>query len=256
MQHGKTSSFPPKALGVIPARYASTRFPGKPLAMIDGLSMIERVYRQATQCRSLSDVVVATDDLRIFEHVKGFGGEVEMTSELHQSGTDRCAEVATIRAGYPVIINIQGDEPYIKPEQIDLLCQLLQKTGVPIGTLIKRIHTLEELLNPNLPKVVTSREGMALYFSRSPIPYLRGHQQDKWLSLHHYFKHIGIYGFRRETLLQLTKLPVSQLERTEGLEQLRWLEHEYPVFTTETELETLAVDVPEDLVKLALFQKS
>jgi 3-deoxy-manno-octulosonate cytidylyltransferase (CMP-KDO synthetase) len=237
-------------LGIIPARYASTRFPGKPLVDIAGKSMIQRVYEQAKKCPSLTEVMVATDDERIFNHVTDFGGVAVMTSPDHQSGTDRCAEVALQHPQYDVIINIQGDEPYIDPEQITKLAACFTSADVQLATLIKKILTTEELHNPNSPKVLINKQAEAIYFSRSPLPYLRGYEPAEWLNHHIYFKHIGIYGYRKDILQKVTKLPVSSLERAESLEQLRWIENGYRIKVAETELETFAVDVPEDLERL------
>jgi 3-deoxy-manno-octulosonate cytidylyltransferase (CMP-KDO synthetase) len=237
-------------LGIIPARYASTRFPGKPLVDIGGKSMIQRVYEQAKKCTHLSEVIVATDNERIFNHVTGFGGVAVMTSADHQSGTDRCAEVAAGRPEYDVIINIQGDEPFIDPEQITKLAFCFNDAGTQIATLVKKVSNEQELFNMNSPKVVINKLSEAVYFSRSPLPHIRGQEQQNWLNYFAYFKHIGIYGYRAEVLQQVTKLPVSSLEKAESLEQLRWIENGYRIKVAETELETFAVDAPEDLQKL------
>jgi len=242
-----------KVLGIIPARYASTRFPGKPLIDIAGKSMIQRVYEQAKKCISLSKVIVATDDERIYKHVHDFGGLAMITSPDHQSGTDRCAEVALQHAEYDVIINIQGDEPYIAPEQIARVAFCFTLPDVQLATLIKKIATFEELNNPNLPKVIINNDSEAIYFSRMPLPYLRGHEPQDWLKHFTYFKHIGIYGYRADVLQQVTKLPVSSLEKAESLEQLRWIQNGYRIQVAETELETYAVDVPEDIDKVLKF---
>ena len=236
-----------KILGIIPARYASTRFPGKPLINIAGKSMIQRVYEQAKKCIYLSEVIVATDDERIFDHVINFGGVAVMTAAEHQSGTDRCAEVAVSRPDYGVIINIQGDEPYIDPEQISKLAACFTSTDTQIATLIKKVQTEQELYNVNSPKVVINKFSEAIYFSRSPLPHIRGQEQSTWLKYCTYFKHIGIYGYRADILQQITKLPVSLLEKAESLEQLRWIENGYRIKVAETELETHAIDTPEDL---------
>lgn len=238
-------------LGIIPARYASTRFPGKPLVDISGKTMIQRVYEQAKKCSNFADVVVATDDDRIFDHVLGFDGKAVMTSAEHQSGTDRCAEVASKHPEYDIIINIQGDEPYIDPEQITKLAACFNDPGTQIATLVKKIHTVEELHNANSPKVLINKLSEAIYFSRSPLPHIRGQEPQNWLNYYTYFKHIGIYGYRADILQQITKLPVSSLEKAESLEQLRWIENGYKIKVAETELETVAVDTPEDLNKLA-----
>ena len=239
-----------KILGIIPARFASTRFPGKPLINIAGKSMIQRVYEQAKKCDSLAEVIVATDDERIFKHVHDFGGVAIITSPDHQSGTDRCAEVDLQHPQYDVIINIQGDEPYIDPEQITKVTACFNSADVQLSTLIKKITTLDELNNPNSPKVIINKHSEAIYFSRTPLPYLRGHEPAEWLNHFTYFKHIGIYGYRADILQQLTKLAISSLEKAESLEQLRWIENGYRIKVAETELETHAIDVPADLDKL------
>lgn len=235
--------------GIIPARYASSRFPGKPLVLIDGKTMIQRVYEQSKKSKLLNRVVVATDDERIYKHVISFGGEVVMTSPNHQSGTERCAEVAKkiIADAY---INIQGDEPYIHPEQIDEVALLLQKQEVEIATLIKQITDSEELFNVNKPKVVIGADNRALYFSRQTIPFLRDVEQSNWLNHQTFYKHIGIYGYKRNVLLNLVKLPMSLLEKAEALEQLRWLENGYQIYTSTTQLESYSVDTEADLKSL------
>jgi 3-deoxy-manno-octulosonate cytidylyltransferase (CMP-KDO synthetase) len=241
-----------KILGIIPARYTSTRFPGKPLVDIAGKSMIQRVYEQAKKCVQLSEVMVATDDERIFDHVTAFGGVAVMTSSHHQSGTDRCAEVAQKHPGYDVIINIQGDEPYIDPEQITKLISCFNDPGTQIATLVKKVLRDQELHNINSPKVIINKQSEAIYFSRSPLPHIRGQEPQNWLQHFTYFKHIGIYGYRADVLQQITKLPISSLEKAESLEQLRWIENGYKIKVAETELETYAIDTPEDLEKLKL----
>jgi 3-deoxy-manno-octulosonate cytidylyltransferase (CMP-KDO synthetase) len=237
-------------LGIIPARYASTRFPGKPLVDIAGKSMIQRVYEQAKKCISLTEVIVATDDARIFDHVIGFGGVAVMTSTDHQSGTDRCAEVALKYPEYNIVINIQGDEPYIDPEQISKLISCFNESDTQIATLVKKVLTNQELYNTNSPKVIINKFSEAIYFSRTPLPHIRGQEPQNWLQHFTYFKHIGIYGYRADILQLITKLPVSLLEKAESLEQLRWIENGYNIKVAETELETYAVDTPEDLKKL------
>ncbi len=239
-----------KTLGIIPARYASSRFPGKPLVDIGGKSMIQRVYEQAKKCSSLNEVVVATDDDRIFNHVQAFGGVAVMTADTHQSGTDRCAEVALLHPEHDVIVNIQGDEPFIDPEQIGKLATCFIDKKTQLATLIKRIKTEEELFNNNSPKVVVNKLSEAVYFSRSALPHIRGEEPENWLEFYTFFKHIGIYGYRADVLQRITKLPVSSLEKAESLEQLRWIENGYRIKVAETELETYAVDVPEDLLRL------
>ena len=238
-----------KIIGIIPARYASTRFPGKPLVLINGKSMIQRVYEQASKAR-LDKVLVATDDERILAEVQQFGGEAILTSTQHQSGTDRCYEAYTrFQNPHDVIINIQGDEPFIQPEQIDLLASCFTQPGTQLATLIKPVETSAELFNPNSPKVIINQNHEAIYFSRHPIPYLRGTEEANWLEKHTYFKHIGIYGYRVDVLEKITHLPPSSLEKAESLEQLRWLENGYKIKVAITHLETFGIDTPEDLEK-------
>ena len=241
-----------KVLGVIPARYASTRFPGKPLVDIQGKTMIQRVYEQAMKATSLSKVIVATDDERIFNHVKSFKGEVMMTSNVHQSGTDRCAEVINqlLSEAFDAVVNIQGDEPFINPSQIDSVVEVLKKEQFMIATLVKRIYTEGVIHNPNIVKAVFSSEGKALYFSRSPIPYLRNIPIDEWLSKGEFYKHIGLYAYKSSVLKEIALLPPSRLEQLESLEQLRWLENGYAIGIAETNLETIGIDTPEDLLKV------
>jgi len=236
--------------GIIPARFASTRFPGKPLALIGEKPMIRLVYEQAS--RALSSVYVATDDPRIYDAVTAFGGKVVMTSPEHRSGTDRCAEAAVIieqetGKAPQTIINIQGDEPFIRPDQITLLASCFDDVNVEIATLIRRVDRDEDLFNVNQPKVVTGLSGDAIYFSRSVIPYLRGEKQEEWASKHTYYKHLGIYGYRRETLLKLTGLNPGPLEIAESLEQNRWLENGFRIRTAVTEWESIGIDTPADL---------
>lgn len=235
-----------KVLGIIPARYSSTRFPAKPLADLNGQSMINRVFTQASKSKSLSKVIVATDHPEIVEHVLGFGGNVCMTSENHASGTDRCYEVLSKEQEiFDYVINIQGDEPFISPTQIDLLTSLLDGT-TELATLIKKLETQEQLTNPNVVKVVVNENKEAMYFSRSPIPYWRGKETD-WINLHIYYKHIGMYAYRSDVLKRITSLKVSALEKAESLEQLRWLENGFKIKTAETTIETVGIDTPEDL---------
>ncbi len=236
-----------KVIGIIPARYDSTRFPGKPLVDIAGMTMIQRVYNQVKHAASLNEVVVATDDQRIFDHVKSFAGNVVMTSKDHQSGTDRCAEVINNISGFDIAINIQGDEPFIDPQQIDLLVSCFQRPEVEIATLVRPINELADLENVNKPKVVLNKKNEALYFSRQPIPYMRGTDIKEWLSKETYYNHIGIYGFKVETLKDLAKLPISKLEKTESLEQLRWLDNGYRIQTAISNHINDAIDSPEDL---------
>lgn len=243
-----------KVLGIIPARYGSSRFPGKPLANINGTTMIERVYAQSCKAKMLSEVIVATDDERIEKAVRYFGGKVILTSLQHQSGTDRCAEVVEkMPENWEIIVNIQGDEPLIFPEQIDQLVQCFDQVETEIATLIKVISSQEEVENPNVVKVVVNNTNKALYFSRSPIPYYRERNISFLNGPANYFKHIGMYGYRSETLLKLSKLPLSDLEKMEALEQLRWLQHGYAIQTAVTDYQNISVDVPEDIEKILAF---
>lgn len=239
-----------KILGIIPSRYASTRFPGKPLIQIDGKSMIRRVYEQAMKSTALDQVVVATDDERIAQEIESFGGRYIFTSSAHQSGTDRCAEVTEMLPGFDHVVNIQGDEPFIDPEQINLVASCFQEKGVQLATLIKPITTESELFNTSIPKVVLNAAGDAVYFSRQTIPYLRGVEQENWLKSHQFYKHIGIYGYTSSALQEITRLSPSSLELAENLEQLRWVENGYRIKTKVTTIETLAIDTPEDLNKI------
>ncbi len=235
-----------KIIGVIPARYASTRFPGKPLIDIGGKSMIHRVYEQCKSTVSLIDVIVATDDSRIADHVLSFGGKVVLTNINHQSGTDRCAEVVAQYTGTcDAVINIQGDEPFINPVQIELLAQALQNPSTQIVTLFKKIKTNDDVQNPNVVKVIADVNNNAIYFSRAAIPYRRNHGFEIV-----YNKHVGIYGYRKDVLEQITKLPLGILEQAESLEQLRWVENGYKITLKETDLETIAIDTPDDLEKV------
>tara|TARA_B110001452_G_scaffold267496_1_gene277661 strand:+ start:1388 stop:2134 length:747 start_codon:yes stop_codon:yes gene_type:complete len=244
-----------KVLGIIPSRYESTRFPGKSLIDIMGKTMIQRVYEQAKKSKQLDDLVVATDDQRIFEEVKGFGGSVIITGKHHKNGTERCLEVAeSLQAQF--VINIQGDEPFIQPEQIDKLCSIIS-SDTDLATLIKRIKDPSDLGNPNLVKVVKSLDDHALYFSRSPIPFDRSMNKAPTLpSKKIYWKHIGIYAYRTEVLSQIVKLEESALEKMESLEQLRWLENGYKIKTAETHFESIGIDTPEDLDHLIAKMKT
>ena len=238
-------------IGIIPARYESSRFPGKPLVDIHGKSMIQRVYEQCLKAK-LDRVVVATNDDRIFEHVQKFRGEVVMTSNTHKSGTDRIAEAAE-KLGLSsdsIVFNIQGDEPFINPDDINLLADCFNKQLTQIATLVKKINTIETLNNPNSPKVVLGVRQQALYFSRAAIPHLKGVKKENWLSEKTFFQHIGIYGFRYDILKEITALPSAPLEQNEGLEQLRWIENGYTIQTAEISSECIAVDCPEDLERI------
>lgn len=238
-------------VGIIPARYASTRFPAKALADIGGISMIRRVYEQASQSSRLAQVVVATDDPRIFDHVEAFGGQVVMTSPNHQSGTDRCFEALQYLEGiYDYVINIQGDEPFIQPTQINRLASVLHG-DTQLATLVKVIEDEETLFNPNTPKVLLSRNRNVLYFSRQTIPFVRGKDASQWLGSHTFYKHIGIYAYRTDILAQITQLPVSSLEKAEALEQLRWLENGFSIQAVITPDDSHGIDTPDDLERVA-----
>lgn len=240
-----------KFIGIIPARYASTRFPGKPLADMKGTYMIQRVYEQVRKI--LDNVCVATDDDRIFNAVKSFGGNVVMTSAEHRSGTDRCFEAYNRLGGNEdVIINIQGDEPFIKPEQIESLIACFDSPQTQIATLVRPFEATEgyeALANPNSPKVILNDKNEALYFSRSIIPYMRNISPEQWPDKYVYYKHIGMYGYRADILSQITRLPQSSLEIAESLEQLRWLQNGYTIKVGITTQETIGIDTPDDLQK-------
>ena len=244
-----------KFIAIIPARYASTRFPGKPLAMLGGKPVIQRVYEQVAGV--LDAAVVATDDRRIYEAVLAFGGRAEMTSPEHRSGTDRCWE-AYCRQGeaYDAVVNVQGDEPFIRPEQLEAVCRCFDDPATDIATLVKPFAAedgLAALENPNSPKVVLDAASRAVYFSRSVIPYLRGVPREEWLARHTFYKHIGLYAFRTEVLGRITALPSSTLERAESLEQLRWIENGYRSGVGITQAETVGIDTPEDLARAEEF---
>ena len=236
-----------KFIGIIPARYHSTRFPGKPLALIDGKPMIQRVYENVS--KALENTWVATDDERIFTTVESFGGKVVMTSDKHQSGTDRCAEAARIiseHVKFDVIINVQGDEPFVKPSQIELL-KMCFRWNTEIATLIKPVETDDELFNPNRPKVVIDNDDNALYFSRSPIPFCRGKEKHEWLNANKYWAHIGMYAYKADVLQEITLLKQGKLEMAESLEQLRWIEHGFKIKTAISDYQSIGIDTPEDL---------
>ncbi len=238
-----------KFIGIIPARYASSRFPGKPLTMIGERTMIERVYRQAS--RELDDVVVATDDSRIFDAVTAFGGKAVMTSESHRSGTDRCREAYTnVGSDADVVINIQGDEPFIAPEQIASLKACFDNSGVAIATLARKFDKtkgFEALFDPNLVKVIMDNDSNAVYFSRAIIPYVRNHPWQQWLDNVEFHTHVGLYAYRAEILAEITRLTQSSLELSESLEQLRWLQNGYKIRVALTDRPTIGIDTPDDL---------
>jgi 3-deoxy-manno-octulosonate cytidylyltransferase (CMP-KDO synthetase) len=245
-----------KIIGIIPARYASTRFPGKPLADLGGQSMIERVYKQAKGAYALTKVVVATEHELIYDHVKSFGGEVCMTSPDHPSGTDRCYEALTKEKGkFDYAINIQGDEPFIAPSQIDLLCSYLD--GITqLATLIKKIDNYDQLYNNSEVKVTFNTKDEALYFSRAVIPFVQKVDEKKWLESFEFYKHVGMYAYRTDILKEITKLKISPLEKAESLEQLRWMENGYTIKVAKTDVETMCVDTPEDLEVAKVHLKS
>lgn len=244
-----------KILGIIPARFASSRFLGKPLIDLAGKTMIQRVYEQAKKAISLTEVVVATDDERIYKAVESFGGKAVFTSDKHQSGTDRCAEVAQKMTGFDAVINIQGDEPLINPIQIDLVASCFEDNETKLATLVKIIKTEEELFNINTPKVILNKSLEAIYFSRQTIPHLKNIETKDYLQSHIFYKHIGIYGYKCDVLQQIAQLPIGNLEKAESLEQLRWLENGYKIKVAITEHETLAIDSPEDLEKVLAVLK-
>lgn len=238
-------------IAIIPARYASSRFPGKPLIDMKGKPMIQRVYEQVK--KSVDEVWIATDDSRIYDAVQAFGGKVVMTSSEHKSGTDRIREAySKIGHEFDVIINVQGDEPFIQPEQINALKNCFDSNEVELATLIKPFRKedgFEPLFNPNSPKVVVNKKNEAIYFSRSIIPYIRDVDHTKWLDNHVFYKHIGMYAYRVDVLNEITELPQSSLEKAESLEQLRWIENGYRIKVGYTEVETIGIDTPQDMEK-------
>lgn len=242
-----------KFIAIIPARYASSRFPGKPLAMIAGKPMIRHVYERVSE---FFDVCyIATEDKRIADAVEGFGGKYVMTSPDHKSGTDRCAEALDnverqTGVNFDVVVNVQGDEPFVCGEHLSAVSSAFEDPDTEIATLVKRFNPREDIFDPNTPKVVMSGQGKALYFSRSPIPYLRGEKQEEWGLKASFYKHIGLYAYRANVLRELTKLEQGVLEKAESLEQLRWLENGYDIYVREVVSENMAVDTPEDLERL------
>lgn len=244
-------------IGIIPARYASTRFPGKPLALLGGKPVIQRVYEQVIQ--ALDDAMVATDDERICHAVESFGGKAVMTSVHHKSGTDRCYEAYVLQGKpYDVIINIQGDEPFIQPRQLEALKECFNDSQTQIATLVKPFIPADgwdALENVNSPKVVVDRNMRALYFSRSIIPFQRNKVRAEWLAGHTYYKHIGLYAYKADVLAEVTALPQSSLEIAESLEQLRWLENGYTIKVGVSEVETIGIDTPADLKAAENFLK-
>ena len=245
-----------KVVGIIPSRYASTRFPGKPLAMIKGKTMIHRVCEQAWKSK-LDAVVVATDDMRIAEEVLSFGGQYVLTDPMHRSGTDRCCEALDIlETQYDAVVNIQGDEPFIDPKEINLLVDLISRDDTQLASLVKRFDDDEELFSPNKVKVVMDKDGKALYFSRSPIPFLRNVDKDKWLQKGVFYQHIGIYAYKAKTLREIARMQPTPLEMVESLEQLRWLENGLSIHMAVVEANNIAIDSPDDLVKAIEFAQN
>lgn len=236
-----------KILGIIPSRYASSRFPGKPLVELHGKSMIQHVYERAKQSQQLERIVVATDDDRIYEHAQSFGGDVVMTSSDHQSGTDRCVEAyRLLDEPYDAVINIQGDEPVLNPRQLDLLAFCFNDDQCEIATLAVKVKTNDILFDSSKIKVVLDNNQNAVYFSRHPIPYQQK-PAEEWLESATYLKHVGIYGFRTDILRELGKLPASSLELAESLEQLRWMQNGYKIYVKITEFDSISVDIPQDV---------
>ncbi len=241
-----------KFIAIIPSRYGSSRLPGKPLIKINGLPMVQRVYQRASQ--ALRDVYVATDNKKIFDTVEGFGGNVIMTSKKHKSGTDRCSEAIdiiqkTTNKNFDVIINVQGDEPFIYPEQIIKVMSCFKNKKTQIATLVKPINNSEDIFNPNKPKVVLNKHNEAIYFSRSPVPFIKKDKEKDWIK-HKFYKHIGIYAYRYDILKKITKLKPSYLEECEMLEQLRWIENKFRIKVEFTEHESISIDTRRDLQKL------
>ncbi len=241
-----------KFIGLIPARYASTRFPGKPLALLAGKPVIQHVYEQASKV--LDAVYVATDDERIYNKVEEFGGKAVMTSTEHHSGTDRIEEaLQKVGGDFDVVVNIQGDEPFIQKSQIETLCKCFDDKNTQIATLGKPFESIEAVENPNSPKIVLDNNGYAMYFSRSIIPFIRGIEKSEWLKKHTFLKHLGVYAYRSNVLNEITKLPQSELELAESLEQLRWLQNGYKIRVGLTNAETVGIDTPDDLKRAEEF---
>ena len=240
---------------IIPSRFGSSRFEGKPLVDIHGKSLVKRTYEQALKTNLKAKVIVATDDDRIYKHVQEFGDSV-MTSSEHLSGTDRCFEVVgKLTEPFDIVVNLQGDEPFILPSQIEALVKAFENPEVEIATLKKPILNSSELFNPNIVKVVTQKNGLALYFSRQSIPYIRSKSEDPWTRTNHFYRHIGIYAFRANVVKELSQLKPSEMEIAESLEQLRWLENGYKIHVSETNFVSPAIDTPEDLLTVDNFLK-
>lgn len=244
-----------KFIGIIPARYASTRFPGKPLALLGGKPVIQHVYVKVAAV--LEAAYVATDDERIYDVVKSFGGQVVMTRTDHKSGTDRIEEaIEKIGGEWDVVVNVQGDEPFVAKSQLDTICHCFDDPTTQIATLGKPFESMEAVQNPNSPKIVVDNMGFAMYFSRSVIPYVRGKEKSSWLTHYPFLKHLGIYGYRKDVLRQVTQLPQSSLEIAESLEQLRWLQNGFKIKVGTTDVETVGIDTPQDLERAEEFLKT
>jgi 3-deoxy-manno-octulosonate cytidylyltransferase (CMP-KDO synthetase) len=244
-----------KFIGIIPARYASTRFPGKPLALLGGKPVIQHVYEKVAAV--LEAAYVATDDERIYDVVKEFGGQVVMTRTDHKSGTDRIEEaIEKIGGEWDVVVNVQGDEPFVSKSQLDTICHCFDDPTTQIATLGKPFESMEAVQNPNSPKIVVDNMGFAMYFSRSVIPYVRGKEKSSWLTHYPFLKHLGIYAYRKDVLRQITQLPQSSLEIAESLEQLRWLQNGFKIKVGTTDVETVGIDTPQDLERAEEFLKA
>lgn len=244
-----------KFIGIIPARYASTRFPGKPLALLGGKPVIQHVYEKVAAV--LEAAYVATDDERIYDVVKSFGGQVVMTRTDHKSGTDRIEEaIEKIGGEWDVVVNVQGDEPFVAKSQLDTICHCFDDPTTQIATLGKPFESMEAVQNPNSPKIVVNNMGFAMYFSRSVIPYVRGKEKSSWLTHYPFLKHLGIYAYRKDVLRQVTQLPQSSLEIAESLEQLRWLQNGFKIKVGTTDVETVGIDTPQDLERAEEFLKA
>lgn len=244
-----------KFIGIIPARYASTRFPGKPLALLGGKPVIQHVYEKVAAV--LEAAYVATDDERIYDVVKSFGGQVVMTRTDHKSGTDRIEEaIEKIGDEWDVVVNVQGDEPFVAKSQLDTICHCFDDSTTQIATLGKPFESMEAVQNPNSPKIVVDNMGFAMYFSRSVIPYVRGKEKSSWLTHYPFLKHLGIYAYRKDVLRQITQLPQSSLEIAESLEQLRWLQNGFKIKVGTTDVETVGIDTPQDLERAEEFLKT
>ncbi len=244
-----------KFIGIIPARYASTRFPGKPLAQLGGKPVIQHVYEKVAAV--LEAAYVATDDERIYDVVKSFGGQVVMTRTDHKSGTDRIEEaIEKIGGEWDVVVNVQGDEPFVAKSQLDTICHCFDDPTTQIATLGKPFESMEAVQNPNSPKIVVDNMGFAMYFSRSVIPYVRGKEKSSWLTHYPFLKHLGIYAYRKDVLRQVTQLPQSSLEIAESLEQLRWLQNGFKIKVGTTDVETVGIDTPQDLERAEEFLKT